>query len=474
MKHSTTLLLSALTAVLACASPLRAGVTGTVTLTDRDSGHRLSSMGALAFAPLPQPTEKQQCVFVDPTKTFQSLVGIGGAITDAAAETFFKLPPARRAELLRAYFDPRAGIGYSLVRTNINSCDFSSGSYTYVADGDKDLKTFDIAHDLRYRIPMLREALAAAGRPFPIFVSPWSPPAWMKTNGDMLHGGSLKPEYADAWARYFVKFIDAYQANGVPIWGLTVQNEPMAVQIWESCVYTAAQERDFVKNHLGPVLHAAGLGDKKIIVWDHNRTQMYQRVETILDDPDAAKYVWGVGFHWYVDPCYGNVERVHEAFPATHLMLTEGCNGPFDPKGLDDWKLGETYGTAMIHDFNNGADGWTDWNILLDQHGGPNHVGNFCFAPVHGDTSAGTLHFTNAFYYIGQFSKFIRPGARRIVSSATVDRLLTTAFLNTDGSIAVVVMNPSDQPQPFNLWIHGEAAPVTSPEHSILTVLLRE
>jgi glucosylceramidase len=252
-----------------------------------------------------------------------------------------------------------------------------------------------------------------------------------------------------------------------------VQNEPMAIQTWESCVYTAQQERDFVKNHLGPTLAARGLADKKIIVWDHNRTMMYQRAATILEDPAAAKFVWGVGFHWYVNDSFDNVLLVHEAFPNTHLMLTEGCHGPYDSAQLDEWHWGEAYGKAMINDFNNGADGWTDWNVLLDDTGGPNHVSNFCFAPVIANRKSGALHYMNSFYYIGHFSKFIRPGAKRIVSSPTVDNLLTTAFQNPDGSIAVVVMNEAAKEHAFMISLHEKVASTKIPGHAIMTVVIK-
>jgi glucosylceramidase len=440
-----------------------------VYVTAKGTGQRLARADSLSWVDLPQPSERQQCVFVDPHKTFQTVVGIGGALTDAAAETFYKLPEEKRRQFLQACFDPQNGIGYTLGRTHINSCDFSSASYTYVAEGDQELNSFNIAPDLKFRVPFIKEVLAVAGKQMSLFISPWSPPAWMKDNNDMLHGGKLKPEYYDAWARYYAKFIQAYQKEGIPIWGLTVQNEPMAAQSWESCIYTGPEERDFVKNHLGPTLRQAGLNDKKIIIWDHNRSMLYQRAQAVLDDPDAAKYVWGVGFHWYVGDHFENVSRVREAYPKINLLFTEGCHGPYDAAQLDDWQWGELYGRSMIHDFNDGSAGWTDWNVLLDEQGGPNHVKNFCFAPIHGDTKTGELHYMNSYYYIGHFSKFIRPGARRIISSSTVDDLLTTAFVNQDGKMAVVVMNPSGGAQPFYLWLDGKAAQTSSPAHSIET-----
>ena len=291
-----------------------------------------------------------------------------------------------------------------------------------------------------------------------------------------MHGGKLKPEYYQSWANYYVKFINAYKKEGIPIWGITIQNEPMAKQTWESCIYTAEEERDFLKNYLGPTLQKDGLGDKKIIIWDHNRDFVYQRASTLLKDPEAAKYVWAVGFHWYEDwsggeQVYDNIKRVKEAFPGKNILLTEACNSPFNRDSLNNWKLGETYGRAMIHDFNNGTVGWTDWNVLLDERGGPNHVDNFCFAPVHANTKTGTITYTNAYYYIGHFSKFIRPGAKRIISAPSRSPLITTAFINEDGKVAVIVMNQTDKKIDYNLWIAGDAAQVTSLPHSIATLV---
>ncbi|MEI9960321.1 MAG: glycoside hydrolase family 30 protein [Limisphaerales bacterium] len=441
-------------------------------LTAKDGGQRLAKTEEADLANQLPVSEKEEFIFIDPSKTFQTVIGIGGALTDAAAETFYKLPADKQQEILTAYFDPKNGIGYTLGRTHIHSCDFSSESYTYVKDGDKSLDSFDISHDLKYRIPFTKAAIATAGKNFTIFASPWSPPAWMKDTDNMLHGGKLKPEYYDSWARYFGKFIHAYEKEGIPIWGLTVQNEPLASQTWESCIYTAEEERDFVKNYLGPTLRKDGLKDKKIIIWDHNRSLMYERASVALDDPAAAKYIWGVGYHWYVGDNFENVKRVKEAYPKTHLLFTEGCHGPFDFSKINEWQWGELYAKSMINDFNNGVEGWTDWNVLLDEKGGPNHVQNYCFAPIHADTKTGELFYMNSYYYIGHFSKFVRPGAKRIICSSSTDKLMTTAFLNQDGKIAVIVLNLSDKPQLFNLWLGGKTVKSTSPAHSIITLVV--
>lgn len=468
-------LLSAIAVFSVLSSPavFAAGSTVEVYLTAQEGGARLARQTPLRLEKAGEATEKTAYVFVDRAKQFQTLLGIGGALTDASAETYAKLPEAKRRELLRAYFDPRDGIGYTLARTNIHSCDFSSGSYTYTADGDRELKTFSLAHDERYRIPFIKSAIAAAGGKLTLYASPWSPPGWMKSNGDMLHGGTLKPEFAATWAEYIAKFVHAYEAAGIPVWGLTVQNEPMAVQRWESCIFTAEAERDFVRDHLGPTLARRGLGDRKIIIWDHNRTLMYDRARVMLEDSAAAKFVWGVGFHWYVNDAFENVKRVQEAFPQTHLLLTEACLYPWDRAKMNEWHWGERYGVSILRDLNNGAEGWTDWNILLNETGGPNHVQNFCYAPVHADTRTGELLWMNSFYYIGHFSKFIRPGARRVIASPTTDEIESTAFVNPDGSTAVVVLNTGDKAHAFALNLGADGvAQTTLPAHAIMTLVV--
>lgn len=437
---------------------------------------RLAPNGKADFQPASKALESEVSVFVNPDKSFQTLVGIGAAITDASAEVFAALSPDKQKAFLEAYFDDEKGIGYSLLRTTIHSCDFSSESYTYINDHDTLLKSFSIQHDRQFRIPLIQQALAAGGGDIPVYASPWSPPAFMKDNNNMLQGGQLLPDFYDAWANYFVKFIQAYEAEGIPIWGLTIQNEPMAVQRWESCIYTAEQERDFLKNHLGPALHEAGMADKKVIFWDHNRDLIYQRAEVMLEDPEAAAYVWGIGFHWYETwaggaPMFENLARVQEAYPDKKLIFTEGCVERFDTNLLQHWPNAERYGRSMINDFNNGTVAWTDWNILLDQTGGPNHVQNLCFAPVHANVLSNELIFTPSYYYIGHFSRFIQPGAKRLSSSTNRSFLLSTSFQNPDGSIATVVMNQSDQELQYSLFVDGSTAIIHIPAHAIQTLI---
>jgi glucosylceramidase len=443
--------------------------------TADSSNFRLSLTDNVQFRELRQPLETQICVFVDPTKTFQTFMGIGAALTDASAETYAKMSKTQQKSFLEAYFDVNKGIGYTLARTNIHSCDFSSDTYTYIKEGDSELKSFNIDHDRKYRLPFIKQTIAAAGGTLRMYVSPWSPPAFMKDNNNILKGGRLKPEFYQSWANYFAKFIKTYEKEGVPIWGLTVQNEPMATQKWESCVFSAEDERDFLKTALGPILQKEKLGGKKIIVWDHNRDLINQRANTIFNDPEASKYAWGMGFHWYETwaggtPMFENVGHVNRAFPDKNLMFTEGCNENFDAKKYQFWANGERYGRSMINDFNNGTVAWTDWNILLDETGGPNHVENFCFAPIHFDTKKKEIVYTPSYYYIGHFSKFIRLGAKRVISAASRSQLLTTSFINEDGKMAVIVMNQSDKKVTYNLCVGTKAAEVTILPHAIQTL----
>lgn len=450
------------------------GKKATIYTTAENTTMRLARSGEVTFSDAKQPLETEICVFVAPKKTFQSVMGIGGAITDASAEVFAKLSADKQKEFVDAYYSVDKGIGYSLIRTNIHSCDFSTGSYTYIKEGDKELKSFNIDHDRKFRLPLIKKALATAGN-VPFYVSPWSPPAFMKDNKNMLRGGKLLPEFRQAWANYYVKYIQALEKEGIPVWGLSIQNEPMAVQTWESCIFTAEEERDFLKNHLGPTIRKE-LGDKKIIVWDHNRDLMNQRANVIFDDPEASKYAWGMGFHWYETwtggkPLFENVQKVAEAYPDKKLIFTEGCVEKFDAKKYQHWPNGERYGQQMIHDFNNNTVAWTDWNILLDEKGGPNHVGNFCFAPIHVDTKSGEIIYTPSYYYIGHFSKFVRPEAKRVSTVVSRSSLISTTFVNKDGKMATVVMNQSDEKVTYNLFVETSKTTVEIPAHAIQTIV---
>jgi glucosylceramidase len=448
--------------------------------TAKGTDLKLSPTDTLQFAEDNNPfLEKNVYVFVDTKHSFQSIVGIGGALTDAAAEVFAKMPANKQKEILEAYYSADKGIGYNVARTNIASCDFSSSSYNYVKDNDPELKSFSLAHDEEFKIPLIKKAIEATNDKLTLFASPWSPPAWMKDTNDVLKGGKLLPKYYQSWANYFVKFIKGYEAKGIKIWGITVQNEPMGPQTWESCIFLPSEERDFIKNNLGPTMHKNGFANKKIIAWDQNRDMIYQQASTILNDPEAAKYIWGIGVHWYEAYAYRdsrmqfeNMKRVQESFPNMNLFNTEACNLNYKADQVNDWSLGERYGRSMINDFNSGSVAWTDWNIILDEKGGPNHVGNFLFAPIHANTKTGELVYTNSFYYIGQFSKFVKPGAKRIAVSTSREDFIATGFVNPDGKLVVIVMNDKDVAAPFNLAFGNQIAKGTCLPHSISTLVI--
>ena len=389
-------------------------------LTARDTHARLSPQPILfpvgvADVGLPR-------VWVNPARRFQSVLGFGAAFTEASAVTWQHLPVGARQALLRDCFDPEHGHGYTLCRVHMNSCDFALGHYAHAdVPGDLALAHFNIDRDRAALLPFIRAAQQVAVAPLRLLVSPWSPPAWMKTNGQMQGGGRLRPECRAAWAQCFVRFIQAYAAEGVPVWGVSVQNEPAATQRWDSCLYSAEEERDFVRDHLGPALAAAGLGHVNIIVWDHNRDEMVERASTVYSDPAAARFVWGSGFHWYGEDHFDHVQLLHDAWPDKQLLFTEGCQegGPH----TGSWALGERYARSMINDLNRWTVGWIDWNLLLDDTGGPNHVGNLCSAPILADTARGGLLPQSSYYYIGHFARFVRPGAQRLLCAATRELL---------------------------------------------------
>jgi glucosylceramidase len=437
-------------------------------LSAKNTDARLSEQPDLTRCLDTQPEGAR--IWLDTSRRFQTLQGFGGAFTEAAAVTWLKLGLQQQQQVLQDYFDSEVGHGYSFCRVHMGSCDFALGNYSHVESPDDiALNSFSIERDQQALIPFIHAAQRVAQKPLKILASPWSPPPWMKTNHQMNGGGQLRAEFAGHWAQYFVRFIQTYAAQGIPIWGVSVQNEPQATQRWDSCLYSAEQERDFIRDHLGPALAKANLGHIKIVVWDHNRDEMVERASVIFADPEASKYVWGTGFHWYVENHFDHVQLVHDAWPEKHLLFTEGCqeNGPH----LGDWALGERYAQSIIHDLNRWTVGWIDWNLLLDETGGPNHVGNLCSAPMIAFTADDSVEKQSSFYYLGHFTRFIRKGAQRIVCAANKEVLECTAFVNPDETVALVVMNRSEQHQAFRIHLKERVWSADLPARSILSVV---
>lgn len=485
----------------------------TVVRTQLGTSERLQRVAVLALGEDESDGAQSPSVFVCPVdlapQASKPWLGFGGSFTEAAAVTLARMSPYRREEVLRAYFDQDCGLRYNLGRLPIGSCDFGLGNWTCgdLLVEDMELRGFSIDRYREAILPMVLRAADLAGSPLTMLASPWSPPPWMKTSRQFTGHGRLRPECRSAWALHYVRFIQEMAHVGVPIWAISVQNEPEAAQTWESCQYSAVEERDFVRDHLGPALETAGLGDVKVIVWDHNRDGMLERAAVAYSDPEAARYIWGLGYHWYGDArfevwpdrcevpfddpqcgrrvaevraqnCVDNVARVAELRPDKHVIFTEGCQELGDrplASVLGDWKLGERYAMNIIADMNSGCEGWIDWNLCLDAQGGPNHAGNFCAAPVICDTRRDEVLYQSSYWYLGHFSRYIRPGARRVVCGPSRDALEVTAFANPDSSLVVVVLNQSEESLDFWLKIAGEGAvEVEAPPRSITTFSINE
>lgn len=420
---------------------------------------------------------KRPVIAVNSQMTYQEFMGFGGAFTEAAAFTLSEAPEKVREEAINAYFSKENGLGYVLGRVHIHSCDFALSNYTYVEEGDTELKTFDISREDKWVIPMIKDAERIAGEPIKLLASPWSPPAFMKDTKEMNYGGRLLEAYYQPWANYYVKFIEAMKSRNIDIWAVSVQNEPLATQTWDSCIYTAEEERDFVKNHLGPTLKAA-YPDTEIIIWDHNRDVLVERSSVVLADKEAAKYVWGTGNHWYVSEAFENLTTLHNLFPDKHILFTEGCveltttsENAVHNGYLGSWSNCERYGRNIIGDFNNWSRGWIDWNLVLNELGGPNHVYNYCEAPIMYDRNTKSLIYNNSYYYIGHFSKYIEIGAKRLELSVSKNDVQAVAFQNPSGDIVVVAQNEGWIAE-MALVVDGEGININLPDHSITTFVL--
>lgn len=425
---------------------------------------------------------RMNTVSVDCKRSYQTLLGFGGAFTEAAAYTWANTAPETREKIVEAYFDKEKGLAYNLGRTTIGGCDFSLDPYTYIEEEDKDLKTFTIEREDKWLVPLLKKAEEKAGHKLELLCSPWSPPAFMKDNNDINHGGKLLKKYYKTWARYMVKYIVEMGKRGIDISMVSVQNEPAAKQTWASCKYDANEEAEFAVDYLYPALKDEGLEEKvKILIWDHNRDLIFRRMNESMMYPGAREIVWGAAYHWYVSDKSEILTMVHEKFPEKHLIFTEGCvelvnnSGETSSKaGIGAWKHGETYGRNIIKDFNNYNEGWIDWNILLDETGGPNYVGNFCEAPIIYDRNTKEIKYNCSYYYIGHFSRYLKPGAKRICCRNDVDeKLYSVAFQNPDGEIVTVVQNELNRKQKLALVIDGKGANTEVPAHSITTFIMK-
>lgn len=438
---------------------------------------------------------------VFPEETFQKITGFGGSFTESSSFLLNQLSAQQRKKIIDAYFGPN-GARYSLTRTHMNSCDFSLGNYSYApVENDMDLEHFSIEEDKDDIIPFIKEALAASEDGFKIISSPWTAPPWMKDNKSYM-GGKLLPQYYDVWARFFSKYIDAYKAEGIDIWGVTVENEPLGNDNnWESMHFSPQEMIDFVQNHLGPVLEKEGKEGIKILGYDQNREHLNEWVDAMFKDDETSQYFSGTAIHWYASTYEifpEALQYAHQKAPDKHLIQSEACVDAEVPKWQDDpwyWSKEATdwgwdwapeedkkyhpkyvpvyrYARDIIGCLNNWVDGWVDWNMVLDRQGGPNWFKNWCVAPVIVDPEKDEVYFTPLYYTLAHFSKYIRPGAQRIGFENSDDFLLVTAAKNPDGTIVVVVLNMNEAPRNFELALGDNSKRLNISPKAIQTLII--
>jgi glucosylceramidase len=332
---------------------------------------------------------------------------------------------------------------------------------------DRDL--FD-AHDLRYIIPWIKRASQVAGKRIELYLTPWSPPAWMKSNGERNHGGRLLKSFSDAWAAYIASYLKAYETEGLPVSLVGVQNEPNASQMWDSCLFSAEEEHDFILESLSPALRAAQLEVPPIItIWDHNRERLFERVGEVYRE-DISRMVGAASFHWYSGDHHEQVALTASRYPDLLLIFSEGCIEYSAFSSDAQIAHAKHYAHQIIGDLNHGAHIWLDWNMVLAANGGPNHVGNYCDSPILCNLSDGTYQKRLSYYYIKHFSRSIAPGAVRIAHSLYTHELEATAWKNPDNSCVLVIHNPTDEKKQIHLRINGQITSFSVESESIMSL----
>lgn len=480
-------------AIMACNEPVKQ-LSATVVETSK-AGNKFAAVTAL------ESEDSALKILLHPEQQYQTLTGIGGSFTEASAYLLNQLSEGNRNLILEAYFGDE-GAKYSLTRTHINSCDFSLSNYSYApVEGDLTLENFSIDEDREDIIPMIKDAMKLSSDGFNIIASPWTAPPWMKDNNDW-RGGKLLPQYNQTWALFFSKYIEAYKNEGIDIWGITVENEPLGNDNnWESMHFTAEEMTDFVEQHLGPQLRQTN-PDVKILGYDQNRgDELKHWVDTMFRDNNSGRYFDGTAVHWYAstyDYFPESLQYAHEKSGGKHLIQTEGCVDAEVPVWNNDswyWEKEATdwgwtwakeeekylhpkyapvtrYANDMIGCFNNWVDGWVDWNMVLDKQGGPNWFKNWCVAPVIVDPEADEIYFTPLYEVMKHFSKYIRPGAKRIGFEVTDESLKVTAFQNPDNSIVVVVFNEFEKSKTYTIQLNQQQITIPMSAQAIQTIVI--
>jgi glucosylceramidase len=411
-------------------------------------------------------------VNIDGATTYQTYVGVGGAMTDSSAWLMQNdMSGTQRDKLMQQLFSPQSGIGLNYMRVPIGASDFTAtgGFYTYddnpPGGTDEAQSNFSVVHDEAYIIPRLQQAMALNPQ-LKLMASPWSAPAWMKTNNS-LTGGSLATQWEGAYANYLAKFVETYSAKGLPIDALTLQNEPLNSQpSYPTMTMTAAQQVDLIKNHVGPLFAAQGISTK-LLAYDHNWDNT-AFPEQVLADPDASKYVAGTAFHAYAGDVSAQT-TVHNAYPGKDIYFTEITGGSWAPNFSDN--LVYNFQNIIIGNMRNWGKTALFWNLALDPNGDP-HLGGCsgCRGIVSVDPATGGVTFGEEFYTLGQVTRGVQPGAVRI-GSTTSSSLNTVAFRNPDGSRALIALNPNATATTARVTENGQHFSYQIPGDSVATFL---
>ncbi|MCQ2557900.1 MAG: glucosylceramidase [Oscillospiraceae bacterium] len=403
---------------------------------------------------------ENKVVNIYPEFRYQPFEGFGGAITEAAAYVYSLMDAEDRKRMMNEYFS-ESGMDYSYVRIPIDSCDFSRFQY----------EGFEIVE--QYILPMLQDAEAAAGHKLPVMLSPWTPPAKWKDNQLRTQGGKLKPEHYADWAEYLCSYIEWYRNKGFLVTRITLQNEPHAVQTWDSCIYTAQEQKIFLRDHMYPAMQKHGLTDIEIYLWDHNKERVYEWLSEIVDDT-TRDMVAGMAFHWYSGDHFDALDLCRQAYPDKKLMVSESCFEYSVYGEIDPVFAAQKFAHEILGDMNHGTNAYTDWNLLLDEQGGPNYVNNFCLAPYLYNTKTNTLERHLMADYIDLLSSTIIPGSVRTAATRYSDQVETTAWHRPDGKLALILMNRQDQETEVCVRLNGEECKVSLKAMGFASLLIEE
>jgi len=428
-----------------------------------------SALLALQTAPLhfSETESRLPSIEVNDMQQFQPIDGFGFALTGGSAQLLMRMTPSRRAALLKELFTTDGnGIGVSYLRVSIGASDMNDHVFSYddMPEGqtDPNLEKFSLEPDRADVIPVLKEILAINPH-IPILGSPWSAPAWMKSN-DNSKGGNLKAEYYGAFAAYFVKYIEGMKAEGIPIHAITVENEPLNPKNTPSMVVFAQEEDTFIAKYLGPAFEKAGI-KAEIQLYDHNPDAPSYPL-SILKDPNENKYVAGTAFHLYGGES-STLTDVHNAYPNKNLYLTEQSVG--GRPGAATLSIAEPVSRVMIGAARNWSRNVLLWNLAADPKFGPHTSNGGCSMCVGAITLDGdNASFNPAYYTVAHFAKFVPPGSIR-VGSTELEQLANVAFLTPDRKVVLVVANTSNFAKAFSIQYHGSSLTTTLPPESVGT-----